>query len=849
MSPNTLRSITKILKIALFCLSIIGIWYLYKDYLLRRKARQQLPTLSDQLTSALTQIDDFFSYEEYFSNYSKKIFLKENKVLRSLIPAKVEKLGLPGDLLNFINRFTTAYDELEQNRKTYNDEFIIRESEKYADFFDSLESYSLSAEQVEGIIRNEDNNLIIAGAGTGKTTTIAGKVAYILKKGLAKPDELLIISFTKNAVQEMYDRCMRFCKHIPDAMSLEVRTFNSFGYFVTRSCSVQELHLAFKGNEQQAKGFLQESFDRLFIEDASFQRKAINFLSFFNRPERDEFEFESRNKFIKHEQSFKNITLDGKEVKSKEELQIANFFCLQGIQYEYEKHYPLQEEDRRPGHAAYYPDFYLPEYKIWLEHYAMDRDGNVPHWFTVKPGYATAKDYYQALAKWKENIHVKYGTKLIKTYSYESKEGCLLSNLKKTLTEMQVVFTPPNPKDLLKMVHESPHYEDFINLIHTFLGLMKSNGKTPETVKPQQSDKRFKVFMSVFTPLYNNYEQHLQKHSQVDFNDMINQAATHLAHGDFTKAYKYILIDEFQDMSIGRYELLKSIRIQNPSVKLYAVGDDWQSIFRFTGSDMSIITQFEHHFGVTSQTNILKTYRFNDQILEVSSNFIQKNPAQLRKTLSAGHVANAASFVFIASDKITGVNTPKSTKSMQIEIILREILAKQSDALVYLIGRYHHNQPQDLTALRSQFRGLTIEYHTAHKVKGMTCDYAILLDLNSGTLGFPSEMADDPILNGLLHEGERFDNAEERRVFYVAITRAKHRNYLLYNAINPSKFVLELNENLGLESTTTIRCPECDGIMIKRKGPFSEFYGCTNYPECNGKMSLASDNAAHSLKQ
>jgi DNA helicase-4 len=441
----------------------------------------------------------------------------------------------------------------------------------------------LSPGQIEAIIRDEDNNLIIAGAGTGKTTTISAKVAYLLKKGLAKPEELLIISFTKNAVKETYERCLRFCNEIPEAEKVDVRTFNSFGYFVNRDCSKEELHVAFDGDDQKAKDFLQETFDRLCDEDSQFQKKAINFIAFFNRPERDEFAFKTKDEFIKHEQSFKNVTLDGNKVHSKEEMQIGNFFCLHGVNYEYQKHYPLEPEDRSSSHASYHPDFYLSDYNIWHEHCGIDRDGNVPSWFSVKPGYATGKDYYHALLNWKEGIHRKYNTKLIKTYSFENEEGKLLSNLKKTLTDNGVTLTAREPEEILELVRKSPYYQDFIDLIYTFLGLMKSNGKSPDQIPVGFFDKRLKIFLGIFKPLYLEYEIELAKKSQIDYNDMVNRASSYFENGEFRKRYKYILVDEFQDMSLGRYELLKGVREQNPEVKLYAVGDDWQSIFRFTG--------------------------------------------------------------------------------------------------------------------------------------------------------------------------------------------------------------------------------------------------------------------------
>lgn len=827
-----------ILKIVILCVSIVGIWYVYQDWLARRKARLLLPQLKDRFEAALQQIDLLFSFEKYYSFRDEQLLISGHRELRDLVHPNFDQLGLPMDLVETIARFVRTLDGFAGMREQYNTGFVKFEAAQFAEFFASLEAYPLSAEQVEAVIRDEDNNLVIAGAGTGKTTTIAAKVAYLLKKGLALPEELLVISFTKNAVQEMTERCRRFCSDLPGIEQLEIRTFNGFGYLVNRHCSEGELHVAFDGDDQAAKSFLQETFDRLFLEDAEFQRKAVNFFAFFNRPDRDEFDFETKDEFIRHEEGFQNVTLDGKKVNSKEEMEIGNFFCLQGVNYEYQKHYPLELEDRGANHAVYHPDFYLTDYNIWHEHYGIDRQGNVPSWFSVKPGYKTPRDYYHALIKWKEGIHEKYKTTLIKTYSFENKEGTLLPNLKQRLIDHHVVFTPRDREEILAMVKGGAHYEDFMDLVYTFLGLMKSNGKTPDSLASGLGHKRLKVFLGVFNSLYGEYEAELRRRSQIDFNDMINRAADYIGRGDFRKSYRYILVDEFQDMSLGRYALLKAVKKQNPDAKLYAVGDDWQSIFRFTGSDLSIITAFEKHFGFTSSTSILKTYRFNDQILKVSSEFIQKNPTQLRKDLIAGHSASAESFEFVA------VDGSQDNKVIQIKSILTEIAAIQADASVFLIGRYHHNVPKNLKAIRAEFPALTISYFTAHRVKGMTCDYAILLDLNSGTLGFPSEMADDPLLSYLLQEGDSFENAEERRVFYVAITRARHKNYLLYNLSSPSKFVLELSGGLDTDGQSSVkRCPECQGVLVKRTGPFSSFYGCSNYPQCGVMLPIKSNHA------
>jgi DNA helicase-4 len=829
-----------VIRFILLLISIVGIWYLIRDWRREKAFKKSLPDIIAKAKEANVLFIRLTGFQRYFANADEQAFLNSYRVTREEIVTDYLCMGIADEAAEALQSFCNNFDLCAIKRESYNNEFVRFEQAKYAGFFAGLEAYPLSPDQTEAIIRDEDNNLVLAGAGTGKTTTISGKVAYLLKKGIATPDELLIISFTNNAALEMRDRCRKFCQNIPGAENLEVRTFNSFGFLVCRTCSDQEIRLAFDDSDK-AKTFLQQKFDELFFSDSSFQRKAVNYLAFFNRPPKDESVFETRNDYLTYEKGFKNITLDGIKVKSQQEMEIANFFCLFNIKYEYERHYPLEAEDRNPTFGIYQPDFYLTDYQIWHEHYGIARNGDVPKSFTARPPYKTAHEHYHAGMAWKDRIHEKYKTRLLKSYSYEASEGNLIRNLKERMLAEGVEMRERSTAEILALIKNSADYEDFINLLHVFLGLMKSCGKSPGDLQPDKGDKRFRVFLDVIGPLFNAYDQHLKGIPAVDFHDMINHAAQHFRNGALKKPYKYFLVDEFQDMSFGRYELLKAIRVQNPGVKLYAVGDDWQSIFRFTGSDLSIITQFEKQFGVTSQTAVLQTYRFNDQILNLSGAFIQKNPSQISKQLTAkqpapeGHI----SFEFIKVAPGTGREHYLRHRTQHLSEILGKINAEKPDACVFMIGRYKLNAPMEMMYLKNQYPKLDIKFFTAHGVKGMTCDYAILLDLDAGILGFPSEMADDPMLNYLLQEGDDFENAEERRVFYVAITRARYKNYLIYNGNQPSKFISELQAAISPTEQAAIKCPECSGPMIKRTGPHSEFYGCLHYPKCTGKVALS----------
>jgi len=255
MPEKSKFSILSVIYAVLLCLSVFGIWYLYKKYILQKKQRRLLFSVREKLNEANAYSEGLVNFDSYFAFSQEQLYTQRFKELRKLIVSNFIDLGLGEEFEMDIKNFIAHYDGISLLRKNYNDEFVTREASAFRYLFDSLEEYPLSDDQIEAVVRDEDNNLIIAGAGTGKTTTISAKTAYILEKGLAKPEELLIISFTKNAVKEMYDRCVKFCKNIEGAEKLDVRTFNSFGYLVKRHCSKDELQWHSVGTKKKQKFF------------------------------------------------------------------------------------------------------------------------------------------------------------------------------------------------------------------------------------------------------------------------------------------------------------------------------------------------------------------------------------------------------------------------------------------------------------------------------------------------------------------------------------------------------------------------------------------------------------------
>jgi len=792
--------LTNILKIILLIISLCLV-YIYYKWQKRSKNKQKLIKLLPEIQKATQDFTPHFSGKKYFAYYDYVQIRNAHQTLLNEIPEDYKHYNLTLQEHQIVDHFFTIHHDQELVRGTYNSKYTRQEISNFSAFLSTLEIYPLSEEQMLAVVSEEDNNLVIAGAGTGKTTTISAKIAYLLKKKMAEPEDLLVISFTNAAVEEMFERTIKFCGKTAGIERITFKTFNSFGNKVIRHCNPLPKQIAFERKDYKAKAFLQESFDKLFKTNDDFQNIAINFLVFFNRPAKDQAEFNSAEEFRIYQESQRLISLDGTEVKSDEELQIANFLYLHQVPFEYESLFPLERQDRNPDFGNYAPDFYLPGHDIYHEHYGIDENGDVPTWFAKRPPFVTAREYYHHGMNWKASIHQKYGTRLIKTYSFQSRKGSMLGSLKSQLTSMGVPLQKRNPDEIILKIKKVENFDGFMNLIYTFLMLMKSSGIQPNTLRTENMQRRLSVFLDVFTPLYFAYEQKLKETNTIDFNDMVNHASNYIKTGKYQKKYKYILVDEFQDLSQGRFAMLDALKKANPAAKLYAVGDDWQSVYRFNGSDVSIITKFSEYFGATAFNQILQTYRFNTEILQVSSTFIQKNPAQLRKKLSSPIDSPLPAFQLMPM-YYTGMKKPEADQSSleAIEKILKEIdVHTKTNSSIFIIGRYQHNRPIDLPHLQKKYPNLRLSFHTAHGSKGLTCDYAILLNLDSGIFGFPSEVADDAVLDQLLKDSGSYENAEERRLFYVAITRARHKVFLIYNHKSPSKFITELKSRYDFE--------------------------------------------------
>lgn len=320
--------------------------------------------------------------------------------------------------------------------------------------------------------------------------------------------------------------------------------------------------------------------------------------------------------------------------------------------------------------------------------------------------------------------------------------------------------------------------------LERWLGLMRMHGGSQAEMIEQADEEVRDLFQKrirLMAPLLKAWKTALKEEGAVDFSGLIHQAVNLLDKGRFVSPWKHILVDEFQDISPQRAMLLAALRKQNKQTCLFAVGDDWQAIYRFSGAQLSLTTAFSQHFGEGAECALDTTYRFNDRIGEIANRFIQQNPHQLKKPLNSLSKGNKKSVIILPDQ--------------QLETLLDKLSGfVKDDERILILARYHHLRPETLQKAATRWPKLTIDFMTIHASKGQQADYVIVAGLHEGNDGFPAVARESILEDVLLPAPEDFPDAEERRLLYVAITRAKHQVWLLQDTAKPSIFVEQLSE-------------------------------------------------------
>lgn len=665
--------------------------------------------------------------------------------------------------------------------------YQARQLRRFEKFFDSIEKQPLTELQRRSVILDERRNLVVAGAGTGKTSVIVAKAGYLIETGKCKPEDILLLAFNADAAKELADRC-----NARLGVQIQASTFHALGNQIVSSVEPLVPTLSRLAIDRQYFSQFLDSVIEDLKDDMHIWKKTRTFVLGHLKPYKAESAFSTLTEYESYIRRVELRALSGDLVKSFAELDIANFLFFNGVRFEYEKRYP--HEPKR-----YQPDFYLPDYDIWIEHFGIDRNGDTAP-------YIDRKQYHSEM-DWKRNIHALNNTRLLETYSWQKAESILTTYLNGLLKNNGVIYAPRSPEEIFTALRKAGYTTQLAGLVETFLSHFKSNQMSladlRRKAKKSANSIRAMAFVELFQFFLEKYQSELSSKSprEIDFNDMVSLATHYVQTGRFKVPWKYIIVDEFQDISVGRYLLLEAMLKRRHDLQFFAVGDDWQSIYRFAGSDISIMSRFRKFFGRATIVKLDRTFRFNDKIATVSGKFIQKNPKQIRKTL-ATQVHCISPQVFLHwNDSSTGSSRSDNMALQKVAGVITENVQQENPSLL-ILSRYNHLLPDHsgLKAIEHIWPGQVKTPMTVHRSKGLEADYVIIIGLIADKYGFPSEIEDDPLLGLVLAEPDSYHNAEERRLFYVALTRARHQVHLLVDRNRPSAFALELlNEGYDVQ--------------------------------------------------
>lgn len=772
---------------------------------------------------ALTAPDHYFAYSEL---ECFKESLKELEACEQRVFPKYEQYVTDASVKLFLN----LKNNVDNIRLTHNKEFVERELADNKTYFDTvLGKYPLDPQQRDSIVKLEDNCLVIASAGSGKTSTILGKAKYLVEKRNIDPSKVLLITYTRKAANELHERMK--------IEGMTCSTFHALAYNIIAQVTGQAPSICDADVPLNV-------FQKLILNDRAFLHAINNYiinqqsLMGLEHDYTDAFAyFEDRKKYG-IQALFPDV--DGKIIftRSEEEKRLVSLLTKWGVMFRYECPYQFntvtnEKRQYKPDFTIYYQDAQGQWKWVYLEHFAINENGNVPFWFGegTRGGWKVANEKYNEGIAWKRRTHRQYGTTLIETTSADFRNGSVEDKLLSQLRHCGVPVKERTDQELYDLlVKRNRKLEKSVyTLILSFVTLMKANEKdidglikelylksrfslTPIHEKPNRNKC---IVADIIKPFYEEYERTLKENYEIDFTDAIIQA-TDLCREGLWKRYDYILVDEFQDISVDRYKFLQALRSNEPKTKLYCVGDDWQSIFRFAGSDMSLFYEFEQYFGFTELCKIETTYRFHQPLIDRSSEFIVKNAEQKVKTIKTP--VGDKYRTYLSFEKCDSDDNGVLRK---VEELVAKIPNSQS---IMLLGRYNYDAVSvgfdgkiDMkdSKIRVKIGGRELPFLSVHSAKGLEADNVILINCNQGAYGFPSLIEDDPILDFVLSKKETYPFAEERRLFYVAMTRARMHMYVLYDQEKPSPFVGEFM--LKVERGSYL-CPKClEGKIIAVK--------------------------------
>lgn len=719
-------------------------------------------------------------------------------------------------------------------------EYIENQIEKYHDLFHNYGEYPLNRKQQEAVVKNKKYNQVIAAAGTGKTTVLAYRIKYLIEEGI-EPERILAITYSNKAAEEMQLRLKEKFK----ITEVNVNTIHSFANSIVKEESKYKLSTV---DPNDITNIVEEGYNKFLNSSQEFRGYFYKFLSHQNSEYLEEADFEEKTEYLAAMRLKKYKTLKGEKVKSRAEKAIADFFFLYNIKYQYEK--IADWADKSDDKVVYQPDFYLPEYDIYLEHLGLNRKNEVPEWFDL------SSEEYLAKRKWAQAQFKKYNKTLLETFDYDYQEGNLEVVLKEKLKRNGVKLKKRNFKEFLDAVNNVNSYT-LIDDYKKFINTAKTNNVKVDRIEGllTRGFKKQYYFAKSATMLYQYYEDYLKENRKIDFNDMIYKAAVILKNNQkkYQQRYDHLLVDEFQDVSLGHIEIIKQFFEGDSKVKLFCVGDDWQSIYSFQGSDPKYFIDFENYFGRSAKTYLVDNYRCPSSVLEAGNFLIDNNKHKIEKKVKANNPAETIPKLHILSDS----NRYKHRVTNYTVNLAKKYLAEENEPKdIMIICRYDGAAPF-LKAIKEKLKTAGISYigkgddyynaesnsqrpenavsiFSVHQSKGKEADNVILLHMvKDDNFSFPvidkkNKLIEPVKLNKISHL------EEERRLFYVAITRASKNLDILTQSNNISPFIneiesqfeklevlnpIKIEKNMGFDLTAKVyRLWDSNSDKIKQSG-------------------------------
>lgn len=824
--------------------------------------------------------DEYISKKEYMTFYdankeiiNKLTLMDKEKVLDSW--CKNNKTDI-NTLKNVIDFYLNTEKIVEEHNKL----FINNHLKIDKDYLDNIlvkddPNIKLDDEQRVVVLSDEDYTLVIAGAGAGKTTTIEAKVKYLIDKKNIDPNKILIVSFTRKATKELQDRCNKL------GLPVNISTFHSIANTIIANNEEGHHNIA-TGDKMfsSIKEFLKND-----VNDEVFIKKILLFFaSYLQVPMEEEniallFNELNRNDCTTLKSDVSNIiekynedqikqkrTINNEKVRSIEECRIANFLFINGIDYEYEPVYQYGFDDTT---KPYCPDFIIKQYDkvIYLEHFGISEDGKNNRFSEEE------LNNYKKHINDKVLLHRKHKTKLIYTFSKYKDGRDLLTHLKEELVKAGISFEQKNNKEIYNAIlknAEDKYLNKFIQLVCVFISRFKTNNFTTSKFdewKISLTDERTKLFVNICYQCYLAYMTELKNSNSIDFEDMINNATNALdkmINNGEKLPYDYIFVDEYQDISMQRFDLCEKLS-KCSNAKIIAVGDDWQSIFRFSGAKIELFTRYEELMGYANVLKITNTYRNSQELIDIAGGFVMKNNDQIKKSLHSNKSLNYPVVLMSYDDSLERNDKnegPMKRMANAIEKSLDAIVKQNGEnQKILFIGRYGFEgylleKFTDLFAYNNnnlkskKYPKLQITYLTAHSSKGLGYDNVIIINGKDAVLGFPSKIVDDPVMKLVIKDDDSYEFAEERRLFYVALTRTKNRVFIITPKYKPSPFILEIKNKFKdvllegeelepiKEISNILKCPCCGYPLQKRYNKNLNFskslWICSNDPEVCG---------------